>query len=162
MMDRFSDVTYELLSEDGSTFHIHRNHLIPHYPNEPLLYSHLRNFEQFSLSIITDIPKPIKYANKYLSSFLSDTSSFDDTSYNTNHPFNLDTSLNDTSSYNTINKTRDTNPSYTRIRQPTDSSSLPPPNDRSQNRSPKPHYKLGQQPRKGYRILLSPSKILSH
>ena len=36
-----------------------------------------------------------------------------------------DTSLNDTSSYKTINKFNDTNPSYTRIRHSTDSPSFP-------------------------------------
>ena len=35
--ERLSDVTSELLSQDGSTFHTHRNHLIPYYPEEPLL-----------------------------------------------------------------------------------------------------------------------------
>ena len=88
----------------------------------------------FSDSINTDIPKPIEYANSDSSSFLFDTSSSDDESYNT-QPFNPDTSLNDTSSYNTIIKTRDTNPSHTRIRHPTDTSSLPSPNDSSQKRN---------------------------
>ena len=32
IIDRLSDVTYELLSQDGSTIHVHRNHLIPYYP----------------------------------------------------------------------------------------------------------------------------------
>ena len=36
-LDRLSDVTYELLSQDGFTEHVHRNHLIPYYPKEPLL-----------------------------------------------------------------------------------------------------------------------------
>ena len=94
--------------------------------------------------------------------FLSDTSSLDDESYNTTHPNNPDTSLNDTSSYKTINKTRDTYLSYTRIRHPTDSSTLPPPKDTSQNTSLNSHYKLRQQPRKDYRLFLSPSKILNH
>ena len=40
ILDRLPDVTYELLSRDGSTFHIHRNRLI-HYPKEPLLYPNL-------------------------------------------------------------------------------------------------------------------------
>ena len=46
--DRLSDVTYELLAQDGSTIHVHRNHLIPYYPKEPLLYPHLRSFMRFS------------------------------------------------------------------------------------------------------------------
>ena len=42
ILDRLSDVTYELLSQDGSTVHVRRNHLIPYYPEEPVLYPHLR------------------------------------------------------------------------------------------------------------------------
>ena len=48
IIDRLSDVTYELLSQDGSTIHVHCNHLIPYYPKEPLIYPHLRNFMRFS------------------------------------------------------------------------------------------------------------------
>ena len=103
---------------------------------------------QFSDSFNTDVPKPIKYANSDSSSFLFDTSSSDDESYNTTQPYNPDTSLNETSSFKTINKTRDTNASFARNRHPTDSSSLPPPNDTSQNRNLKPQYILKQQPRK--------------
>ena len=44
ILDRLSDVTYALLAQDGSTVHVHRNHLIPYYPKEPLLYPHLRSF----------------------------------------------------------------------------------------------------------------------
>ena len=48
IINRLSDVTNELLSQDGSTVHVHRNHLILYYPKEPLLYSHLRSFMRFS------------------------------------------------------------------------------------------------------------------
>ena len=48
ILDRLSDVTYALLAQDGSIVHVHRNHLIPYYPKEPLLYPHLRNFMRFS------------------------------------------------------------------------------------------------------------------
>ena len=113
---------------------------------------------QFSDSIITDFPKPIK--NSDSSSFLSDNSSSYDESYYATHPRNPNNSLNDTSSYETITKTLDTNPSYTRIRHPTDSSSLPTPDDTPQNRTLKSHYKLRQQPRKDNRLFISPSKIL--
>ena len=43
--------TYELLAQDGSTVHVHRNHLIPYYPKEPLLYPHLRNFMRFQTQL---------------------------------------------------------------------------------------------------------------
>ena len=49
ILDRLSDVTYELLLLDGSTLHVQRNHLIPYYPKEPLLYPHLRHFLRFSV-----------------------------------------------------------------------------------------------------------------
>ena len=74
------------------------------------------------------------------SPFLSDTSSSDDEPYNTTHPHIPNTFLCDTSSYKTITKTHDTNLSYTRIRHPTHSSSLPTPDDRPQNRTHKSHY----------------------
>ena len=84
ILDRLSVVTYELLAQDGSTLHVHRNHLIPYYPEEPLLYPHLRNFMRFSDSIKLDIPKPIKYANSDSSPFNSDESLSDDTSFSDN------------------------------------------------------------------------------
>ena len=48
IIDRLSDVTYKLLSQDGSMVRVHRNHLIPYYPKEPLLYPHLRSFMRVS------------------------------------------------------------------------------------------------------------------
>ena len=59
ILDRVSDVTDELLSQGGSTLHVHRNHLIPYYPKEPLLYPNLRNFMRFSDSTHYDIPKQL-------------------------------------------------------------------------------------------------------
>ena len=156
-MDRLSEVTYEFLSQDGTDFHIHQNHSIPFYPKEPLLYPHLRNFMQFSDTISLDIPKPIKCANNESSPFISDTSSSEDESSNTTYPFNPYNSLNNTSSYNTIIKTIDSNPSHTRIRLPTDSSSH---TDTFYDRHAKSLYQLRQQPQKAYRLFLPPSKVL--
>ena len=74
IFDRLSDVTYELLSQDGYTVHVHCNHSIPYYPKEPLLYPHLRSFMRFSDSTQFQIPQPIKYANTDSSPFNSDES----------------------------------------------------------------------------------------
>ena len=73
-LDRLSNVTYELLSQEGSGVHIHRKHLIPYYPKEPLLYPLLRNFIRFSDSTQFNIPKPIKDAYSDSSPFNSDES----------------------------------------------------------------------------------------
>ena len=76
--DRLSDVTFELLAQDESTIHLHRNHFIPYYPKEPLLYTHLRSFMRFSDSTQFNIPKPNKYANSDSSPFNSDESMSDE------------------------------------------------------------------------------------
>ena len=69
--------------DSGSTVHVHRNHLIPYYPKEPLLYPHLRSFMRFSDSTQLQIPQPIKYANSDSSPFNSDESLSDDDSSQT-------------------------------------------------------------------------------
>ena len=80
IIDRLSNVTYELLAQDGSTIHVHRNHLIPYYPKEPLLYPHLRSFMRFSDTTQFQIPQPTKYANSDSSPFNSDESLSDEDS----------------------------------------------------------------------------------
>ena len=82
IFDRLSDVTYELLAQNGSTLHVHRNHLIPYYPKEPLLYPHLRHFMRFSDSNNYDnnTPNPNNYANSDSSPFNSDESLSDNPS----------------------------------------------------------------------------------
>ena len=90
IIDRLSDVTYELLSQDGSTIHVHRNHLIPYYPKEPLLNPHLRSFMRFSDTIQFQIPQPIKYDNSDSSPFNSDESLSDDDSQTSMTPSNTE------------------------------------------------------------------------
>ena len=87
IIDRLSDVTYELLSQDGSTIHVHRNHLIPYYPKEPLIYPHLRDFMRFSDTTQIQVPQPTEYANSDSSPFNSDESLSDDDSQTSMTPF---------------------------------------------------------------------------
>ena len=79
-LEGLSDVTNELLSQDGSTVHVHRNHLIPYYPKEPHLYAHLRSFMRFSDSTQFHIPEPFNYANSDSPPFNSDESASEDES----------------------------------------------------------------------------------
>ena len=80
IIDRLSDVTYELLAQDCSTIHVHRNQLIPYYPKETLLYPHLHSFMRFSDTTQFQIPQPTKYANSDSSPFNSDESLSDEDS----------------------------------------------------------------------------------
>ena len=83
ILDRLSHVTYELLSQDDSTVHVQRNHLIPYYPKEPLLYPHLGSFMRFSDTTQFQSPKQIKYSNSDSSPFNSDESLSDEDSSQT-------------------------------------------------------------------------------
>ena len=169
ILDRLSDVTYELLAQDGSTLHVHRNHLITYYPKEPLLYPYLRSFMGFSDSIYFDVPKPIKYANSDSSPFNSDESLSDDTSFsdndqasspnnfssqtssNTNPPSTIDSPFQSTIQPPSTNQSRD------RTRHPSQNQSPSP--SPTNNRDTKTHYNLRQQPKMDYRIFIPTSEL---
>ena len=95
ILDRVSDVTYELLSQDGSTLHVLLEHLIPYYPKEPFVYPHLRHFMRYSDSNNYKIPKLTEYANSDSYRFNSDDSLSDENSSQDN------LTLNTPSNYNT-------------------------------------------------------------
>ena len=44
IINKISDITYEIVNQDGYTSHIHRNHLIPYYPKEPILFPFLQQY----------------------------------------------------------------------------------------------------------------------
>ena len=169
ILDRLSDVTYELLAQDDSTLHVHRNHLIPYYPKEPLLYPHLRNFMRFSDSIIFDVSKPSKYANSDSSPFNSDESLSDDTSFSDNdqtlspNNFSSQTSSNTNPPskidppFQSIHQPPGTNQSRDRTRHPSQNQSPSP--STTNIRDTKTHCNLGQQPKMDYRIFIPTSKL---
>ena len=185
IIDRQSDVTYEIISQDGSNVHVHRYHLITYYPKEPLIYPHLRSFMRFSDTTQFQIPKQIKYANSDSSHFFSDESLSDEdssqtfmtpsttltpsTTSNQNLPQASRTpfitsnhkSLTPPTNYNSLSKNIINTP-HTNI--PSDRSKhlsqnqtklLPPLIDRTT----KTTYKLRHQPKLGYRFFIPPSKL---
>ena len=44
IINKISDITYEIVNQDGYTSHIHRNHLIPYYPKEPIIFPFLQQY----------------------------------------------------------------------------------------------------------------------
>ena len=185
IIDRLSNVTYELLSQDGSTIHVHRNHLIPYYPKEPLIYPHLRNFMRFSDTTQIQSPPPTKNANSDSSPFNSDESLSDDNSqtstipsstvtpYNTpsmpssqntsfepsNHNPSPNPITNDTTLYKNIINTPQPNYHNDRSRHPSlnQTDPLPPLIDRITETT----YKLRHQPKLYYRLFIPPSQLYS-
>ena len=61
-------VTHELLTQDGKTFQIHRNHSIPFYPKGPLHFPYIetykeQNFELFHDSYTSDMSQNDLYTS---------------------------------------------------------------------------------------------------
>ena len=42
--NNISDITYEIVNQDGYTSHIHRNHLVPFYPKEPIIFPFIQQY----------------------------------------------------------------------------------------------------------------------
>ena len=180
-------MTYELLSQDGSTVHVHRNHLIPYYPKEPLLYPHLRRFMRFSDTTQFHLPKQIKYANSGSSPLTPDESLSDENSSQTfmtplttsnQNSFPLSNqNVHQTSRtpFITSNQKSSTpftndNPSYKRlINTPQPNISIDRSRHQSQDqpdsfpppidRTTKTHYTVRHQPNLDYRLFIPPSKL---
>ena len=185
IIDRLSDVTYELHAQDGSTIHVHRNHLIPYYPKEPLLYPHLRSFKRFSDTTQFQIPQATKYANSDSSPFNSDESLSDEDSQTFMTPSTTEDSAQtfmtpfSTSNQNTPSRTSN----HKSLTPPTNDNSLYKdiintphtsiPSDRSRHhsnnqtdslpplidRTTKTTYKLRQQPKLDYRLFITRPKL---
>ena len=51
---KFSDITYEIVNQDGYTSHIHRNHLIPYYPKKPIVFPFIQKYNPHSTDNKTD------------------------------------------------------------------------------------------------------------
>ena len=44
IINKLSDITYEIVNQDGYTSHIHRNLLIPYYPKEPVIFPFIQQY----------------------------------------------------------------------------------------------------------------------
>ena len=44
ILDKISEITYEIVNQDGYTSHIHRNHLVPYYPKEPITFPFIQQY----------------------------------------------------------------------------------------------------------------------
>ena len=77
ILNHLSEVTYELLSQDGSTFQTHRNHTIPYYPKEPIIFPYIKHYH--SIPSLINNPDTKSYQDTF-----SRFSSLD-SQHNSNH-----------------------------------------------------------------------------
>ena len=54
IINKMFDITYEIVNQDGYTSHIYRNHLVPYYPKEPLIFLFIQNYNPHSFDNNTD------------------------------------------------------------------------------------------------------------
>ena len=82
IINKISDITYEIVNQDGYTSHIHRNHLVPHYPKEPIIFPFLQQYNPHSLNDnYSNINDPIKSFDSVENQF-SDEDQFSSTKFN--------------------------------------------------------------------------------
>ena len=48
IISKISDITYGIVNQDGYTSHIHRNHLVPYYPEEPIISTFTQQYNPYS------------------------------------------------------------------------------------------------------------------
>ena len=48
IINKISDITYEIVNQDGYTSHIQRNHLVPYYPKEPIIFPFIQQYNPHS------------------------------------------------------------------------------------------------------------------
>ena len=44
IINKISDNTYEIINQDGYSSHIHRNHSVPYYPKEPIIFPFIQQY----------------------------------------------------------------------------------------------------------------------
>ena len=44
IVNKISDITYEIVNQDGYTNHFHKNHLVPYYPKEPIIFPFIQQY----------------------------------------------------------------------------------------------------------------------
>ena len=94
IINKISDITYEIFNQDGYTSHIHRNHLGPYYPKEPIIFPFLQQYNPHLLNDnYSNINDPIK-------SFDSDENQFSDENQRSSTKFNKETDIPSTIDFN--------------------------------------------------------------
>ena len=50
IINKISDISYEIVNQDGYTSHIHRNHLVPYYPKKPIIFPFSQQYNPHSIN----------------------------------------------------------------------------------------------------------------
>ena len=164
IINKFSDITYEFVNEDGYTSHIHRNHLVPYYPKEPINFRFIKQYKPYPNNDDNDnnddLIEPFNSFSDEEQSVENEDHTFINSNKKTVIPSTIDfqpESFNQCSPFpyqQNKQKTNNTNPE--------NQSDL---HDYDNYINPRRHtydrYKFRPQPRKDYRLFLGEKDILS-
>ena len=160
IINKISDITYEIVNQDGYTSNIHRNHLIPYYPKEPIIFLFL---QQYNSHLFNDNYSSIKdQINDSDENQFSDEDQFSSTKFNneTDIPSTIDFQPESFSQYFSFpyqQKEQDS--------QNTNSDNQSDIHDYDNFINPRRHshnrYNFRTQPRKDYQLFLGEKDIIS-
>ena len=160
IINKISDITCEIVNQDGYTSHIHRNHLILYHPKEPVIFPFL---QQYNPHLFIDC-----HSNKYDQIINSDEDKFTDEeqfpspTFNkeTDIPFTIDLQPESFNQYSSFPyKQKEQIPQKTYLDNQSnihDYDNFINPRRHSYNR-----YNFRPQPRKDYRLFLGENDIIS-
>ena len=162
--NKIFDITYEIINQDGYTSHIHRIHLVPYYPKEPIIFPFI---QQYNPQINDDNDSHINDPIKSFDSFNDEEQSVEDekhifTNFNTEAdiPSTIDFQMEPFNQYSSF--TFQQNKQKTNNINPEDHSDF---HDYDNYINPRRHtyerYNFRPQPRKYYRLFLGEKDILS-
>ena len=162
IINKISDITYEIVNQDGYTSHIHRTHLVPYCPKKPIIFPFL---QQYNPHLLNDnywnINDPIK-------SFDSDENQFSDEDQFSSTKLNKETDIPSTIDFHPESFSQFSSFPYQEKEQDsknTNSDNQSDIHDYDYFNNPRRHsynrYNFRPQPRKDYRLFLGEKDINS-
>ena len=159
---KISDITYEIVNQDGYTSHIHRNHLVPHYPKEPIIFPFIQKNNHILLIIILIIITQVQRLKIPFVSFSDEEQLVEDEITNSNKetPSTIDFQPKSFSQYSSFPYQQNKQQiSYTNPENPSNI------HDYDNIINPRRHthdtYDFRPQPRKDYRLFLGEKDMTS-
>ena len=164
IINKISDIINEIVNQDGYTSHIQRNHLVPYYPKEPIVFPFLQQYNPHSKNNNyndSDLNDPIQF---FLSdeerSIDDDQFSYSNSNKETDIPSKIDFQSEPFIQYSSFPYQQNTSKTNdTTIEDQTDFhdyDNFINPRRHSQNR-----YNFRPQPRKDYRLFLGEKDRMS-
>ena len=157
ILNKISDITYEIVNQDGYTSHIHRNHLVPYCPKEPLIFPLIQHYHPQSNNNdnnTSNLYNPIKSFDSSEEQPIEDEdNTFENSNKETDIPFTIDFQPEFLNQYSPFpyqqikQKTNNTNPEIQSDIHDYDNYIKP-------RRHTYDRYNFRPQPRKDYRLFL--------